>query len=168
MKHLFLLIALICIGTACTKTTDSTFTPEETTPITQTTEEIKDPDIINSNESSEPEENSSMATVSHRFQGKWNFRQSRGDIMDPYFSNIPAGTIIWDFKANNQLEVTVNTTFTDHAPIRFQTSCTVNYSVSGSKITLDGLTYDYFLKDGKLNIFANPHACGPWYIFERD
>lgn len=167
MKHLVLLIVLIYIGTACTKTTDSTFIPE-TTSTTQTNEEIKDPDISNPNTNSEPEANSSMTTISHRLQGKWSFKQSKGDIADPYFDNIPTGTIVWDFKVNNQLEVTVNTTFSDYAPIRFQNSCTVNYSVAGNKITLDGYTYDYFLRNGQLNIHVNTVGCGPWYVLERD
>lgn len=94
--------------------------------------------------------------------GIWNLVTVSCECEIPIFEK---GTHVWDFDlSTNQLTV-VNTIEED---LQILDTGMYSFSRSGSTITIQNVTYDYYFQDAKLYLGDAPEIDGPLLQFERN
>jgi len=85
----------------------------------------------------------------------------------PTINSFNNGDIVWDFQSNGTVVLTFNTTLLPDSNVPFQNVSSMNYTVNGNLIELDGYEYDLVIDGDDMNISDDPASDGSIFFFER-
>lgn len=99
--------------------------------------------------------------------GEWNLMKYSGGLAG--FEDYNKDDVTWTFNSNGRVDILVNVTLTNSI-MPIQTSQTDTYVVTGTKVKLTTIDYDYDIafENGQLILSDKPELDGPRIAFERD
>lgn len=111
-------------------------------------------------------EKEEVSATTSAINGEWNLTMYSAGLAGSEMYN--KDDVTWTFKANNTVDVLVNIVLSPNTYMPIQSNTTVNYSINGTEVTVNGEVYDFYYENSKLIISDKPELDGPRIQFERD
>ncbi len=101
-----------------------------------------------------------------KFIGTWNLVSYECCDSTPEAYN--SGEILWTFRNNGQMDLTINAGFDPNSQAPFQEETSLSYTVTDSLLEIDGSRYQYtFTSSSSVTLTDRPESDGPIMVLER-